>query len=179
MQWQQTICLVISAGSWDVQCVIISASEGALAYLGDESPIVACRSKIPQISQHNKKGMHVSSPAVATTSIKNHSSKSAGKWPEQGCSQGRTFPDHYTSTFLCTFFLNVFIFSCFFLCYSCFVMFTFLLLLLPLAFSCVLHQRTRRSLPSNTSSRFHDGPSSPRYGHCSRNGQQNTNKKHV
>lgn len=79
VQWQQTICLVISAGSWDVQCVILSASEGALAYLGDESPVVPCRSKIPQISQHNKIGMHVSSPAAATTSIKNHSSKSAGK----------------------------------------------------------------------------------------------------
>jgi len=86
-----------------------------------------------------------------------------------------TIPLHFYVLFsvMCLFF------SCFFLSYSCFVMFTFLLLLIPLAYSCVLHQRTRRSLPSNTSSRFHDGPSSPRYGHCSRNGQQNTNKKHV
>lgn len=181
LQWQQTICLVISAGSWDMQCVILSASEGALAYLGDERPVVPCRSKIPQISQHNKIGMHVSSPAASTTSIKNHSSKSAGKWPEQGCSQGRTFPDHYTFTFLCTFFFcrKVFFFLVSFflirvLWCSRFCFFSF-----PLAFSCVLHQRTWRSLPSNTSSRFHDGPSSPWYGHCSRNGQENTNKKHV
>ena len=87
-----------------------------------------------------------------------------------------TIPLHFYVLF---FPRNVFISSCYLLSYSCFVMFTFLLLLLPLAFSCVLHQRTRRSLPPNTGSLFHDGPSSPRCGHCSRNGQENTNKKPV
>lgn len=48
LQLQQTIRLVISAGSWDVQFVIISASEGALAYLGDESPVVLAVAKSPR-----------------------------------------------------------------------------------------------------------------------------------
>jgi hypothetical protein len=122
--------------------------------------VVPCCNKTSQSSQRNKLGMP---PRLILSSPPTIAASRPGNDPSKAVSRSYLLLSLHLEIFIYFFFpCSVFIFSCTFLYYSCSVISTFLLLLLPPSPPTVLVLCTSEHgvhCASKTSSLVHDGPS--------------------